>query len=103
MNILYFNLVILALFIAATIVMVNANTIEREYYATKTQVAQRFATFIEKLGTKAWHFLECLGWDAAIDCAEPIIGTLLVHDIPDAIELIVCEAPKMKRCAPTLR
>ncbi len=83
--------------------MVNANAIDREYYATKTQVAQRFAGFIEKLGAKAWHFLECLGWDAAIDCAEPIIGTLLVHDIPDAIALITCEAPKMIKCAPTLK
>jgi hypothetical protein len=100
---LYFILVILALFIATTIAMVNADEIEGEFHASKIEVAAKFVHFIEKMGLKAWHFLECLGWDAALKCAEPILGTLILHDVADAVALVKCEAPKMIKCAPVLK
>jgi hypothetical protein len=85
------------------IAMVHADEIEGEFQASKTQVALKFVHFIEKFGLKAWHFLECLGWDAALQCAEPILGTLVLHNPASAIALVKCEVPKMIKCAPALK
>ncbi len=89
--------------IAAAIAMVQADQLEDEYYASKIEVALKFVKFIEKEGEKGWHFLECLGWDAALKCAEPILGLLAIHDIAHAVSLLKCEAPMMIKCAPKLK
>ncbi len=99
----YLILVILALFIAAAIAMVESDQIDDEYYATKIEVGLKFVKFIEKEGEKAWHFLECLGFDAALKCEKPILDLLLVHDIASAAALVKCEAPMMVKCAPKLK
>ena len=83
--------------------MVYADQIEDEYDASKIEVALKFVSFIEKEGVKAWHFLECLGFDAALQCADPILKTITHPDISHAISLIKCEGPKMIQCAPKLK
>jgi hypothetical protein len=83
--------------------MVEAGPIEDENYASMIEVASKFVKFIEKEGVKAWHFLECLGFDAALKCEKPILDLLLVHDIASAAALVKCEEPMMVKCAPKLK
>ncbi len=98
-----FVLVILALIIAATIAMVNADQIEDEYYESKLTVAAKFVKFIEHFGLNAWHFLECLGLHTAIKCEKPILETLTHPDVAHAVSLVECEGADIARCAPKLK
>jgi hypothetical protein len=34
---------------------------------------------------------------------QPILGTLILDDIPDAVSLVACEAPKMKKFVPAFK
>ena len=75
--------------------------IEGEDYSLtdKLKVAEKYAKLIEKEGVKAWHFLECMGYDWALHCVKQTLGCVAAKSVPGCIELIVCEGKSARTCA----
>ena len=79
--------------------------IEGEDYSLKDKlkVAEKYVKLIEKEGVKAWHFLECMGYDWALHCTSQTLACVAARSLPGCIELITCEGKDAKSCASSFK
>ena len=75
------------------VITVNANIDDDEYNKFTD-----FFKFIEKYGSEALKFLECMGEDFVKHCSGPVTHCLSQHDAIDCISAIICEGKDAQDC-----